>query len=41
MTDGQELLALFVHANYKRYIAWTPRGYLPPRRVRRTSSAGM
>ena len=27
MTDGQELLALFVHAKDKRYIAWTPKGY--------------
>ena len=27
MSDGQELLALFVHAEDKRYIAWTPKGY--------------
>jgi len=27
MTDGQELLALFVHVKDKRYIAWTPKGY--------------
>ena len=25
--DGQELLALFVHAKDRRYIAWTPQGY--------------
>ena len=27
LSDGQELLALFVHAKDKRYIAWTPKGY--------------
>ena len=27
MTDGKELLAVFVHAEDKRYIAWTPKGY--------------
>ena len=27
LSDGQELLALFVHAKEKRYIAWTPKGY--------------
>ena len=27
MSDGKELLALFVHAKDKRYIAWTPKGY--------------
>jgi WD40 repeat protein len=27
MSDGQELLALFVHAKDKRYVAWTPKGY--------------
>ncbi len=26
-SDGQELLALFVHAKDRRYIAWTPKGY--------------
>ncbi len=25
--DGQELLALFVHAHDRRFIAWTPKGY--------------
>jgi WD40 repeat protein len=25
--DGQELLALFVHCDRKRWILWTPRGY--------------
>jgi WD40 repeat protein len=33
LTDGQELLALFVNAEDKRWIAWTPRGYY-------TASAG-
>jgi WD40 repeat protein len=27
LSDGQELLALFIHANDKRYVAWTPKGY--------------
>jgi WD40 repeat protein len=27
LTDGQELLALFVHAEDRRWIAWTPMGY--------------
>jgi WD40 repeat protein len=27
ISDGQELLALFVHAKDKRYVAWTPKGY--------------
>lgn len=27
MADGQELLALFVHVDGKRWIAWTPSGY--------------
>ncbi len=27
MSDGKELLALFVHAKDKRYVAWTPKGY--------------
>ncbi|MGO9474382.1 MAG: hypothetical protein ACLPWS_13420, partial [Rhodomicrobium sp.] len=27
LSDGQELLALFVHAKDRRYIAWTPKGY--------------
>ncbi len=27
LSDGQELLALFVHAHDRRYIAWTPQGY--------------
>ena len=27
LSDGQELLALFVHAEDRRYIAWTPQGY--------------
>ena len=27
LSDGQELLALFVHAKDRHYIAWTPRGY--------------
>ncbi len=26
-SDGQELLALFVHAKDRRYVAWTPKGY--------------
>ena len=26
-SDGQELLALFVHAPSKRWVAWTPTGY--------------
>ena len=26
-SDGQELLALFVHAKDRRFIAWTPKGY--------------
>lgn len=25
--DGEELLALFVHADRKRWVLWTPRGY--------------
>ena len=28
LSDGQELLALFVHAKDRRYIAWTPQGLL-------------
>ncbi len=27
LSDGQELLALFVNAKDKRYVAWTPKGY--------------
>jgi len=27
LTDGQELLALFVHAKDRRWVAWTPKGY--------------
>jgi hypothetical protein len=27
LSDGQELLALFVHAKDRRYVAWTPKGY--------------
>ncbi len=27
LSDGKELLALFVHAPDRRWIAWTPRGY--------------
>jgi len=27
MSDGQELLALFVHSDIKRWVAWTPSGY--------------
>ncbi|MBP2230042.1 hypothetical protein J2847_003345 [Azospirillum agricola] len=27
MTDGKELLALFVHATDRRWVAWTPSGY--------------
>jgi WD40 repeat protein len=27
LSDGQELLALFVHTKDKRYVAWTPKGY--------------
>ena len=27
LSDGQELLALFVHAKDKRFVAWTPKGY--------------
>ncbi|MBP2230032.1 WD40 repeat protein [Azospirillum agricola] len=27
MTDGKELLALFVHASDRRWVAWTPSGY--------------
>ena len=27
LTDGEELLALFVHAKDRRWVAWTPRGY--------------
>jgi WD40 repeat protein len=27
MSDGRELLALFVHAKDRRYVAWTPKGY--------------
>ncbi len=33
VSDGQELLALFVHAKDKRWVAWTPKGYY-------TASAG-
>ena len=27
LADGEELLALFVHAKDRRYVAWTPKGY--------------
>ena len=27
LSDGQELLALFVHAKDRRWITWTPKGY--------------
>jgi WD40 repeat protein len=27
LTDGRELLALFVHAKDRRWVAWTPNGY--------------
>jgi WD40 repeat protein len=27
MSDGEELLALFVHAKDRRWVAWTPKGY--------------
>ena len=27
LSDGQELLALFVHAGDRRFVAWTPKGY--------------
>lgn len=27
MSDGKELLALFVHAGDKRWVIWTPKGY--------------
>jgi WD40 repeat protein len=27
LSDGQELLALFVHAKDLRFVAWTPKGY--------------
>ena len=27
LSDGKELLAVFVHAKDRRYIAWTPEGY--------------
>ncbi|MGO9172174.1 MAG: caspase family protein [Rhodomicrobium sp.] len=27
LSDGQELLALFVHAKDRRFVAWTPKGY--------------
>ena len=27
LDDGRELLALFVHAKDRRWVAWTPRGY--------------
>ena len=27
LSDGKELLALFVHAKDKRFVAWTPKGY--------------
>ncbi len=27
LSDGQELLALFVHAKDRRFVAWTPEGY--------------
>jgi hypothetical protein len=27
MSDGQELLAMFVHKDDRRWVAWTPAGY--------------
>jgi WD40 repeat protein len=27
LSDGKELLALFIHAEDRRYVAWTPKGY--------------
>jgi WD40 repeat protein len=27
LSDGKELLALFIHAVDRRYVAWTPKGY--------------
>src|SRR5262249_33620724 len=27
LSDGQELLVLFVHAKDRRWVAWTPKGY--------------
>jgi WD40 repeat protein len=27
LSDGEELLALFVHAQDRRWVAWTPKGY--------------
>jgi hypothetical protein len=27
LSDGKELLALFVHAKDRRFVAWTPKGY--------------
>jgi hypothetical protein len=27
LSDGQELLAVFVHAKDRRWVAWTPKGY--------------
>jgi len=27
LSDGEELLALFVHAKDRRWVAWTPKGY--------------
>src|SRR5262249_17239327 len=33
LSDGEELLALFVHAKDRRWVAWTPKGYY-------TASAG-
>jgi WD40 repeat protein len=27
LQDGQELLALFIHAKDRRWVAWTPKGY--------------
>ena len=27
MSDGQELLAVFVHKDDRRWVAWTPSGY--------------
>src|SRR5262249_19106953 len=27
LSDGRELLALFVHAKDRRWVAWTPRGF--------------
>lgn len=27
MSDGQELLAAFVHKDDRRWVAWTPSGY--------------